>query len=651
MSFREYAEHGWQLVPVQPKTKGPRTRGWNLEENCISDPDTAETLAGAGLAHAYSGTCVVDVDDWDLSVDWLQAKGIDLDALRLADDTVQITSGRANRGKLLYKIPDGVDPLPSLKLAQGAFELRCASRNGRTVQDLLPPSIHPNGKRYEWLYNEDGRTWRDAPELPAEILALWRTQIGDKHTQNPRDRTAQKPGNSTAACKDIARLLESFDPGTDYDEWVKVGMALHHEYDGDAAGLAIWDTWSSKSDKYPGFRQLEGHWESFGQGGDGGNPVTLGSLRQEQVASVDEFEDLDAIEDDEYADLWEAAQPVDRFRFLDLDELESLPPPEWIIEDVMPVCDVGCVFGQPGAGKTFAALDLVLAIARGINWRDLETKQGGVLYVAAEDDAGVRLRLGAYVSYHELDNTLPIRTLCEAPNVRDKSTQKALRVAVKDAAAEIDARVIIIDTLASVTPGADENSSQDMTPLVDYCKQLHKDTGASVIVVHHEGKTTGRGPRGSSALHGAFGVELLVAEDSGGKFILVDKMKNGPRGAMYPFDLEVVDASHGLTSCVLEHREPREDSQQEIQSKQLSPYQQSVFNAANELAMFGEVPEGEVLSLSIDGIPEQLDKNGRDRRKQYARDALQKLVLSGLLLLSKGMVSLPGEDDEVGDLL
>ena len=147
MSFREYAEHGWQLVPVQPKTKGPRTRGWNLEENCISDPDTAETLAGAGLAHAYSGTCVVDVDDWDLSVDWLQAKGIDLDALRLADDTVQITSGRANRGKLLYKIPDGVDPLPSLKLA---FIRTANATSGCTTRTAAPGVTRPSCRPRSW---------------------------------------------------------------------------------------------------------------------------------------------------------------------------------------------------------------------------------------------------------------------------------------------------------------------------------------------------------------------------------------------------------------------------------------------------------------------------------------------------------------------
>lgn len=49
---------------------------------------------------------------------------------------------------------------------------------------------------------------------------------------------------------------------SDYDDWVHVGMALHHVDDG---LLQEWDSWSAgDAEKYPGFRELETKWKSFG---------------------------------------------------------------------------------------------------------------------------------------------------------------------------------------------------------------------------------------------------------------------------------------------------------------------------------------------------------------------------------------------------
>lgn len=58
-----------------------------------------------------------------------------------------------------------------------------------------------------------------------------------------------------------------------YHEWVKVGMALHHESE---ANLGLWTGWSSRSSKYkPG--QCEEKWKSFAKSGNG-KSVGLGTL-------------------------------------------------------------------------------------------------------------------------------------------------------------------------------------------------------------------------------------------------------------------------------------------------------------------------------------------------------------------------------------
>ncbi len=160
---------GWALVSIPRGSKGPKTRGWNRAQNTIRTPKAAARLNGhnVGLVHEWSGTCAIDVDGIAQARPWLAGQGIDLDELLAAPDAVQIVSGRPNRAKLLYRLPKGVKPLPHRKLADGALELRCAG-----VQDVLPPSIHPDtGKPYEWLGD-----WRHLPTLPQELLKLWRDQ-------------------------------------------------------------------------------------------------------------------------------------------------------------------------------------------------------------------------------------------------------------------------------------------------------------------------------------------------------------------------------------------------------------------------------------------------------------------------------------------
>src|SRR5688572_26253081 len=121
--FVDYVDHGWKLCRIEAGTKKARGRGWNQEHNAISDPARAATLKSAGLCHAWSKTCSLDVDRLDESREYLRQRGIDLDNLLAAPNAVQIVSGKPNRAKLLYSL---TQPLASKTFADGAFELRCA---------------------------------------------------------------------------------------------------------------------------------------------------------------------------------------------------------------------------------------------------------------------------------------------------------------------------------------------------------------------------------------------------------------------------------------------------------------------------------------------------------------------------------------------
>ncbi|MEY4951605.1 MAG: hypothetical protein RL299_29 [Pseudomonadota bacterium] len=67
---------------------------------------------------------------------------------------------------------------------------------------------------------------------------------------------------STAAKVESALAMVSPDCG--YDDWLRIGMAIHAELGPGA--MAVWDHWSSRGSKYKGGRDIESHWRSFKPG-------------------------------------------------------------------------------------------------------------------------------------------------------------------------------------------------------------------------------------------------------------------------------------------------------------------------------------------------------------------------------------------------
>ncbi len=257
-------------MPIPPGTKGPRTPGWNLKPNALKTQGDLPQGYGIGLAHAYSGTMAFDIDDWGITV----AQGIDLDALYAAPDAVIVNSGRPGHGKLLYQMPFGL-ALPSKKIIVDgvtAYELRCATANGLTVQDVLPPSIHPDTKQpYTWA--GDGN-WMRLPTIPQQLLDIWQSLL-----EFDKVRNIGIEGNVDASWEEIQQALEFISPDCPREDWINVGMALHWagtQLDELDQALALWNDWSMPSGKYPGEREIVKQWMSFKT--DKVTAVKLGTL-------------------------------------------------------------------------------------------------------------------------------------------------------------------------------------------------------------------------------------------------------------------------------------------------------------------------------------------------------------------------------------
>ncbi len=101
--------------------------------------------------------------------------------------------------------------------------------------------------------------------------------------------------------------------------------------------------------------------------------------------------------------------------------------------------------------------------------------------------------------------------------------------------------LVIVDTFAQVTPGANENAGEDMGLALTNAKVLRDVSGAMVLLVHHSGKDATRGARGWSGIKAAMDAEIeVVKHDTGEREIRLTKMKDGDDGLRWGVKLEIV---------------------------------------------------------------------------------------------------------------
>lgn len=408
-SFADLARH-WPVAPIRAGEKRPRGDNWNavdaegMPTNALT-PEQAATETSIGLMHVL--TMAFDMDNREGTRDFFRKRGQleQFDELFSSEDRVGITRGDPERGKLLFSLAHLSHKqrraLRGKKVKKGnatLFELRFQSTQHKPEQDLLPGSKHPTGATYAWDLGL-AADWQSPPPLPAWLLELWHELIGSKSLPStdvpaPPAAASTSAGSSSAEhgasvdgqpdAKLIAqaqKLLADLDPSCDYDTWLRMGFALDNDL-GDI-GFQLWNEWSAKSEKYPGEAQLQVHWNSFGR--YNGPPITLGTFRREQRATVDQFDDVDPTAEPWRDPFAEAEKHKPILRVSTMPERATLPEVQWIIAPLIARGFVTSFTGHGGAGKSTESLVMAAHVACSEQYRSFPTHAGRALIVSLED--------------------------------------------------------------------------------------------------------------------------------------------------------------------------------------------------------------------------------------------------------------------------
>lgn len=198
------------------------------------------------------------------------------------------------------------------------------------------------------------------------------------------------------------------------------------------------------------------------------------------------------------------------------DELEA--PPQ-IVEGMLTAGGMSMMFGESNSGKSYLVIHLGICVSLGVPWLGRRTKQGAVLYVAAEGAWSIRLRLAADRKHYE-QAVGPFGLIPCALSLVDPSgdVEDLIRL-IKQEATRLGLPIVlvIVDTVARVMAGGDENTAQDMGRLVGAADRIKEVTGAHMLYLHHAGKDASRGARGHSSLRAALDTEIEVTADESAK--------------------------------------------------------------------------------------------------------------------------------------
>ena len=253
---------GYNIVPVEPKDKRVLIAGWNKIKRDLKQVENwVLNYPDHGIGALTKDTPFIDLDIKDIAI------GNKMNALvfKLLGANVPIRTGQYPKIAIPCQSTEVFKKQKSNIYkevhADGSFTLH-AIEILADGQMCIMLGIHKiTLKDYEW--NGEIPNVHDLPVLTQRIIdALFEefNRIGNRmvakgawtlhaystneveqtSTAKPSKRLAPKAQYSEQEMLDILQDV----PYEGHDQWIKIGIALHHQYEGSQLGLKLWIQWS-----------------------------------------------------------------------------------------------------------------------------------------------------------------------------------------------------------------------------------------------------------------------------------------------------------------------------------------------------------------------------------------------------------------------
>lgn len=449
----QYAQRGLCVFPV--KEKRPCRKG-SWKEYSTNDTAAAKKLFldtphadGIAIDCGKSGLVVVDVDIKGVngfeSLDRLAAEGLSIDKNTWAQRT-------GSGGAQFFYRASGDDITVSVGSSLG-IDFRGAG--GYVV---IPPSLHPNGKRYEWY--EGQAPGSDAELLPVDgsVRALWHRTEG----------ASSAPGSKTSPSGTSKTHVQRIGDGETY-----------HEGQGRNNALYLWCSYRRGQGWNEGEIQAEAEHINATQ--------FIPPLSKKELDKVISQGSKHLSEEEKMVHALDFDPPEnDIICFADIEAKN----PEWLWEGIIPRGMITTVQGDPGSGKTYFTAGLAAALSVGQSLPDVmgeqhqqETQNTGL--INGEDDASytIKRRLDALGA-----DSRRIFMLDESKQPLDFQQLKRIENLLKTK----DIKLLIFDPLQQfLGRSVDMHRANDVRPVLAALGRLAAKYNTAVLLVMHMNKYGG----------------------------------------------------------------------------------------------------------------------------------------------------------------
>ncbi|MGH8074304.1 MAG: PriCT-2 domain-containing protein [Lysobacter sp.] len=277
-------ENGYSILPIPAGRKGPIEPQWQkikADEKLIRKWSSGDYKNGSiGFHTKYTPAVDIDITDEEMS-------GLMASHVRAIVGDTMTRVGRAPKTMLIYRTT-----IPFQKRKVIFVDLDGHDQAIEVLgdgQQFVGIGIHPDTKKpYRWTSGKE-MTPLSVPAdfLPEitqdhidEIMSVFKLEAGrrgwtlKRHNAASESRAMTSDDANDNALLEHKRPLENLTvdqlrdvlewvPGNDdYESWLKVGMALHHQFDGEEDGLQLWHEWSESAHNYDD-EALERKWNSF----------------------------------------------------------------------------------------------------------------------------------------------------------------------------------------------------------------------------------------------------------------------------------------------------------------------------------------------------------------------------------------------------